>query len=116
MNPSEEPSVFTKIINREITADIVHETDSVIIIKTIAPRAAVHLLAIPKHPYRSITELSEQGDPQILWELFQAINHVVHATGIAESGYRLTTNSGENGRQEVPHLHFHITGGEKLPK
>jgi len=111
----ETPSVFTKIINREIPADIIYETDSVIIVKTIAPKARIHLLAIPKHPYRTMTEMSEQGSPEELWELFQAINHVVRETGIAESGYRLTTNIGEDGRQEVPHLHFHITGGEKLP-
>ncbi len=110
----QEPSVFTKIINRELPADIIFESESIIVIRSIDPKAPVHLLAITKEPYISMQEMSEKGDPQILWDLLSAIATAAQQVGIAETGYRLVTNIGSDAGQEVPHLHVHILGGEKL--
>jgi histidine triad (HIT) family protein len=111
---SEEPSIFTRIINRELPAEIVFETENIIVIKSIDPKAPVHLLAITKKPYHSLHEMSAQGNANDVWELFSSIHTITEQIGIAKNGYRLITNIGADAGQEVPHLHVHILGGEKL--
>ncbi|MCC2631538.1 MAG: histidine triad nucleotide-binding protein [Patescibacteria group bacterium] len=110
-----EPSVFTKIINRELPADIVFEDERIIVIKNIHPQAPVHLLGITKHPFVQIHELlSDEANKNILWELFSRLGTIATELGIDKSGYKLVTNCGEDGGQSVPHLHVHLLGGGKL--
>lgn len=107
--PTAEPSVFSRIIAREIPADILFENDSVIAIRDIAPQAPVHLLVVPKKAdYRNVAELAA-GDPALLAEL------VAIAQSLADEHcggeFRLVFNTGESVGQTVFHVHAHILGG-----
>lgn len=109
------PTTFTKIINRELPANIIFENDSIIIIQDIHPDAKIHLLGITKEPYANIHALLTDGDQRdLLWELMSSLATVAKERGIAESGYRLVINTGPDAHQIVPHLHVHLLGGETL--
>jgi len=110
-----EPTIFTKIINREIPSEIVFENERIIVIKTIQPQAPVHLLGITKEPFSSIRELlADEGNKDLLWELYSRLNIIAEEQGIAETGFRLSTNIGKDGGQTIPHFHVHLTGGAPL--
>ncbi len=105
-----EPSIFARIVARDIPADIVAENDELIAIKDIAPQAPVHLLVIPKTAqYRTVAELAA-GDPALLARL------VAMAQGLADEHcggqFRLVFNTGESAGQTVFHVHAHVLGGE----
>ncbi|WP_027327755.1 histidine triad nucleotide-binding protein [Helicobacter pametensis] len=103
-------SIFTKIINGEIPANKVLESPSCIAIHDIAPQAPIHILIIPKQEIKDFQEL----DSQTMTELLQFTQEVARKMGLDQSGYRLITNVGTHGGQEIPHLHFHLLGGAKL--
>lgn len=105
--------VFCKIIAGKIPTDKVYEDDSCIIIKDINPRAKIHLLLIPKSHYARLEEMSVSEAMELAFML-NKLAAMKDSLGL-EKGYRLVINQGENGRQEVQHLHIHILGGEKLP-
>jgi histidine triad (HIT) family protein len=109
-------TVFAKIIDRELPADILFENERIIVIKDIHPDAPIHLLGITKHPYTSIHDLllSNDDGSDLLWELMHTLAEIAVEQGIAESGYRFVTNVGPDAHQVVPHLHVHLLGGEKL--
>jgi histidine triad (HIT) family protein len=110
-----EKSVFSKIIDRELPAEIVFENDHIIVIKDIQPDAPIHLLGITKKPYTNLDELLQEADGRdLLWELYSRLSQIAHDHGIDKTGYRLVTNIGEHAHQIVPHLHVHLLGGEKL--
>ena len=103
-----EPSVFTRIIAREIPADIVFESDTVIAIKDIAPKAPVHLLVIPKtQQYRTVGELAA-GDPALLADIVGVAQSL--ADEHTDSEFRLVFNTGESAGQTVFHVHAHVLG------
>jgi histidine triad (HIT) family protein len=105
---STEPSVFTRIVAREIPAEIVFESDSVLAIKDISPKAPVHLLVFPKtERYRDVTELAS-GDPALLAELVGVARDLAaqHTGG----EFRLVFNTGESAGQTVFHVHAHVLG------
>jgi histidine triad (HIT) family protein len=106
---STEPTIFERIVAREIPADIVYENDRLIAIRDIAPQAPLHLLVIPKTAkFANVAELAE-GDPTLLAELVATANALAaeHANG----EYRLTFNSGASAGQTVFHVHAHVLGG-----
>jgi len=105
-----EPSVFTRIVAREVPAEIVFESDTVIAIKDIAPKAPVHLLVIPKtQQYRNVAELAA-GDPALLADVVGVAQSLADEhTG---SEYRLVFNTGESAGQTVFHVHAHVLGGQ----
>jgi histidine triad (HIT) family protein len=107
---SAEPSIFSKIVSREIPANIVMENDRLIAFWDIAPKAPVHLLVVPKtQEYANVAELAA-GDPQLLAELVAVAQELanVHANG----EFRLVFNSGATAGQTVFHVHAHVlTGG-----
>lgn len=104
-----EPSVFERIIAREIPADIVHETDTVIAFRDIAPKAPVHLLVVPKTArYRDVAELAA-GDPALLADVV-ATAHLL-ANEHADGQFRLVFNTGANAGQTVFHVHAHVLAG-----
>jgi histidine triad (HIT) family protein len=100
----EEKSVFSRIIDREIPADIIYENDSVVSFKDIAPQASVHVLVVPKKPFRDIME----ADSDTIADVINGCKDVVKLLGLTESGFRLVINTGEGGGQTVFHLHAHI--------
>ena len=106
-------SIFTKIIDREIPADIVYEDDICLAFRDIAPKAPTHILVIPKREIVSLASLSEDEEA-IVGRCVMVVAKVAEAEGLADAGYRMVVNCGDDGGQEVPHLHFHILGGRKL--
>ena len=105
-------TIFSKIIRREIPAEIVHETENVLAFRDISPQAPVHILIIPKKPIKNLQALTE-GDFPLLGEVVKVAQQLAIEHNI-EEGYRLLTNSGEEAGQSVFHLHFHLIGGRKL--
>ncbi len=106
-------TIFARIIRREIPADIVYEDDLVLAFRDIAPVAPVHIVIIPKEPLVNLADAQPQHE-QLLGRLFLAAGEIARNLGIAESGYRVVTNSGENAGQSVFHLHLHLIGGRPL--
>lgn len=102
--------LFCKIINKEIPSNIILEDENYLAFHDINPKAPVHILAIPKIHVDSFHELT----PEIMAGMTSFIQEIARITSIDKSGYRVITNIGENGGQEVGHLHFHILGGAKL--
>lgn len=109
---NDENCIFCKIVKGEIPSTKVYEDDKVLAFKDIEPAAPVHILVIPKV---HVTSLLELEDDELLIHINKVIKQVARKQGIAESGFRVLTNIGENGGQAVKHLHFHILGGAKLP-
>ncbi len=106
-------TIFQKIIDREIPADIVYEDDRALAFRDISPKAPVHVLVIPKKPIRSIAAAGED-DRDLLGHLLLVARDVARAEGLAENGYRVVTNIGRDGGQSVDHLHLHVLGGRGL--
>ncbi len=111
----DENNVFMKIIRRDITSDIIYEDDYVIAINDINPRAEIHVLVISKGRYVTLDHLIEKGDCSEVCGFFGGLNRVLDVLGIKKTGYRLVTNAGKGGHQEVMHLHFHILSGNGVP-
>lgn len=108
-----ERSLFTKIIDRDIPATIEYEDDSVIAIRDIAPVAPVHILIIPKKPLQSVDAIGPE-DHALVGHIIHVAQQLAVKYNIAESGYRVVTNVNDDGGQSVPHLHFHLLGGQSL--
>ena len=105
--------IFCKIINKEIPSTIVYEDDEIFAFKDIHPVAPVHILVIPKKHISSLVELSKE-DEAVVGKIYTVINEIAKKEGILEKGFRVIVNCGEDGGQEVKHLHFHLLGGKKL--
>ena len=102
-------TIFSKIIAREIPADILFEDELCVAFRDISPKAPTHFLVIPKKEIVSLAELSDE-DEQIVGRCIMVASRVAADEGL-EGGYRLVANTREDGGQEVPHLHFHVLGG-----
>lgn len=105
--------LFCKIIKKEIPSKVVYEDDTVLAFRDINPVAPVHILVIPKKHIESLVELTNE-DEAIVGKIYTIINKIAKQEGIAEKGFRVIVNCGEDGGQEVKHLHFHLLGGKKL--
>lgn len=106
-------TLFMKIIEREIPADIVYETDEVLAFRDINPVAPVHVLIIPKVHIRTINDI--QPDQEVLiGKLFSAARTIAAREGLSENGYRVVMNCGEQAGQSVFHIHLHLLGGRDL--
>ena len=104
--------LFCKIAAKEISADFVLETDSVVAFRDIAPQAPSHVIVIPREHFDNAAELAN-GNKQLAAEVLQATIDVATLEGLAE-GYRIVTNTGADGGQSVGHVHFHVLGGRSL--
>ncbi|NOQ31117.1 MAG: HIT domain-containing protein [Helicobacteraceae bacterium] len=102
--------IFCKIVNGEIPSNKVLENDNFLAFHDLNPKAPAHILTIPKVHVDSFNELT----PETMAGMTTFIQEVAETVGIKESGYRVITNVGDNGGQEVKHLHFHVLGGTKL--
>jgi histidine triad (HIT) family protein len=107
-------TIFSKIINKEIPADIVYESDNILAFKDIDPKAPVHILIIPKKEITKITEVDGKRDSVLLGEMFDAANKIAKEMKIDRDGFRLVINCGSNGGQAVYHLHMHLLGGRLM--
>ena len=106
-------TIFSKIIRKEIPANIVHEDDLCLAFHDVSPQAPTHVLVIPKKPIVSLEELEDE-DAALLGHLWLTIKQVARKLELAEGGYRVVVNCGRNGGQSVDHLHYHILGGRPL--
>ncbi len=107
-------TIFSKIINKEIPADIVFESENVLAFKDIKPQAPVHILIIPKTEIPKVTDLKSDEHTELLGEMFETANKLAKQMGIDKDGFRLVFNCGDNGGQEVYHLHMHLLGGRRM--
>ena len=110
----DENNIFAKILRKEIPCDKVYEDEFSLFFNDINPQAKIHVLGIPKFPCVSFSEFIKNADNENITSFFKSIQLVINNLEIENSGYRLITNSGENGGQEVPHFHVHILAGEKI--
>jgi len=108
-----EDTLFSKIVNHEIPADILFQDDRATAFRDIHPQAPTHILIIPNKPIPSINDVTEQ-DEATLGHLFVVAAKLAEQEGIAENGYRLIVNCGNHGGQVVFHLHMHLLGGRAL--
>ena len=106
-------TIFSKIINKEIPAEIVFETENILAFNDINPQAPVHILIIPKTEIPKVTDLNGKEHAALLGDMIDAANKLAKENGIDESGFRLVFNCGDNGGQEVYHLHLHLLGGRQ---
>lgn len=107
--------IFCKIVAGDIPSNKVYEDDKILCFRDIAPMAPVHLLVIPKEHIQSADFItSENAD--VVAHIFATIPAIAKAEGISEGGYRIITNHGDDARQSVKHLHFHILAGKQLPE
>lgn len=107
-------NVFAKILRGEIPCNKVHEDEHTLAFHDINPQAKVHVLVIPKGAYVSMDDFSARASEAEIAAFIRAVGQVARQLGLAESGYRVLSNCGRHGHQEVPHLHMHIFGGEPL--
>lgn len=106
-------SIFEKIIDREIPAEIVFENDHLIVIHDIAPKAPIHLLIIPKKKIANLQAMQGE-DFYLLGEIVQAAQLIARKKGLVKQGYRLLANIGPHAGQTIDHLHFHFLAGDFL--
>ena len=108
-----DKTLFQKIADREIPADIVFEDEHCLCFRDISPEAPVHLLLVPRKPIPRIAAAAPE-DADLLGHLLTRIPTIAASEGIAGSGFRTIINNGDDGGETVPHLHIHILGGRPL--
>ena len=106
-------TIFSKIIRREIPADILYQDDLVTAFRDIHPQAPTHVLIVPNKLIPTVNDVTPE-DELMLGRLFTVARKIAEQEGIAENGYRLIVNCNRDGGQEVYHLHMHILGGRRL--
>lgn len=102
-----EHNVFSKIIDRELSADIIYEDEKCIVIKDINPQARVHLLIIPKKPIATLFDL-KPADKDLMGHMMLLLPQIAESQGL--DGFKTQINTGEAGGQEVFHIHIHLLG------
>lgn len=106
-------TLFEKIRDGEIPADIVHSDELCMAFRDISPQAPLHILVVPRKPLPRVGA-AEPDDTALLGHLLLTAAEVARREGVADSGYRLVINNGPDGGEAVPHLHVHLLGGRKL--
>lgn len=107
-------NIFAKILRGEIPNDTVLETEHSLAFRDIAPQAPLHVLVIPKGAYVCYDHFAQEASDAEILDYTRAIGKVCAMEGVEADGFRLISNAGRNGVQEVPHLHVHILGGREL--
>lgn len=112
--PYDDRNIFARILRGEIPNSTVYEDDHALAFHDINPQALVHILVIPKGHYVSWDDFTARASDSEITGFIRAVGHVARESGLAAPGYRLLSNIGGDGHQEVPHLHVHIFGGQPL--
>ncbi|WP_394151692.1 purine nucleoside phosphoramidase [Vibrio maritimus] len=108
-----EETIFSKIIRKEIPADVLYQDDLVMAFRDINPRAPSHVLIIPNKLIPTVNDV-EAEDEAMMGRMFTVAKKIAKEEGIAEDGYRLIMNCNSYGGQEVYHIHMHLVGGRPL--
>jgi histidine triad (HIT) family protein len=106
-------SLFSRIIDREIPADIVYEDEHVVGFRDIHPQAPVHVLFVPRRPIATLNDLDD-GDSELAGRLILAARAYARREGFAEAGYRTVINCNQDGGQTVFHIHLHLLAGRAM--
>ena len=106
-------TIFSKIIRKEIPADIVFENDEVLAFRDISPKAPVHILIIPKKEIPTLNEI-QIADAELIGKIVIAAKEIAKKEGLSKDGYRLVFNCNENGGKTVFHIHCHLLGGREM--
>lgn len=106
--------IFCKIAQKEIPSKLVYEDDTVVAFRDLEPQAPQHVLVIPKKHVESLLALEEEDKALVSHILVDVIPQLAQKLGIAEKGFRVVANTGEEGGQTVKHLHFHLLGGRSM--
>ena len=112
--PYDDENIFAKILRKEVKAEVVYETENVLCFNDMFPRAPVHILIIPKGKFKDINDFSKNATPEQKIEIFSSFRILIDKFKLNTDGCRILTNFGPHGRQEVPHLHFHLVGGQDV--
>ncbi|MEM1134149.1 MAG: histidine triad nucleotide-binding protein [Pseudomonadota bacterium] len=112
--PYDDDNIFAKILRGEIPNKTVYEDDFALAFHDINPQAPTHVLVIPKGRYVSWDDFSAKAEAEEIAGFVRAVGYVARTLGLVEPGYRMLANIGQNGHQEVPHLHVHLFGGRPL--
>jgi histidine triad (HIT) family protein len=106
--------IFCKIASKEIPSTVVYEDEQVVAFKDLEPQAPVHVLVIPKKHVESVAALKEEDKELAAHILVDVIPQLAQELGVAEKGFRVVANTGDEGGQTVKHLHFHLLGGRSM--
>ena len=109
-------NIFAKILRGEIPCKKIYENEYALAFHDINPQKKIHALVIPKGEYIDLDDFNKKASDKEIVELNKAISHVSNLLKVSEKGYRILSNIGSDGGQEVPHLHYHIFAGEKVGK
>ena len=112
--PYDESNIFARILRGEIPAKTLHDDAHALAFHDINPQAPVHVLVIPKGRYVSIADFSMNASASEVAGFWRAVAKVAKDLGLEAAGYRVLTNMGQDGGQEVPHFHVHIFGGRRI--
>jgi len=107
-------NIFAKILRGEIPCIKVYEDNNALAFNDINPQAPIHVLVIPKGPYISMDDFTESASDEEIIGFFKAVGITARQLGLSVPGYRVLANIGDNGMQEVQHLHVHVMGGKKM--
>ena len=107
-------NIFAKILRKEAKANIILENEYILCFEDIFPKAPVHVLLIPKGHFKDIFDFSVNANSEEKKAVFDSMAKVIKMFNLEPNGCRIITNFGKNGRQEVPHLHFHLLGGKDI--
>ncbi|MCK5519169.1 MAG: histidine triad nucleotide-binding protein [Alphaproteobacteria bacterium] len=107
-------NIFAKILRGEIPCKKIYEDNHVLAFHDITPKAPVHILVIPKGAYTDLSDFTKRAKSEEITALFRAFGQIASDNGLDQKGYRMISNNGTDGGQEVPHLHLHLLGGREL--
>ena len=110
----DQGNVFARILRGELPNRTAYEDEHTLAFEDIHPQAPTHVLVIPKGPYVSLTDFAEKATDAGIVSWVRAIGKVARQTGVDQTGFRTIANNGEDGAQDVPHLHMHVLGGRRL--
>ena len=107
-------NIFAKILRKEIPCEKIYEDQNSLFFRDINPQAKIHILGIPKNPCVDFSDFIQHSTQDEINSFFESVNKVLAMLNIKKNGYRIISNAGIDGGQEVPHFHIHILGGEKI--
>ena len=112
--PYDDANIFARILRGEIPCQKVAESEHALAFRDINPQAPVHVLVVPKGRWVSAADFHAGASDTEIAGFWRLVGQVAKAEGLEPRGYRLLTNMGEEGGQEVPHFHVHVFGGRRL--
>jgi diadenosine tetraphosphate (Ap4A) HIT family hydrolase len=110
----DQNNIFAKILRSEILCKKIAEDQYFLSFHDIAPKAALHALVIPTGRYKNAHDFTSRSSTDEIVGFWKGVNTTIDALNVAQNGYRLIANTGTDGRQDVPHFHIHILGGQDL--